>query len=99
MNYTVKTIKASAVGHVYSGKDGKCCCGCAGKHRYASHAVDLQSGRRGYVVTPDEVNDAQVARVVRILNDPATGPFTLDTDYAPHAWKVVGRRLYIAYLD
>jgi hypothetical protein len=98
MTYTVKTIKAAAVGHVYSGKDGKCCCGCSGKHRYASHAVETQSKRRGYEVTPAEVNDAQIAKVVKILNDPATGPFTFDGDYEPHAYKVVGSRLYIAYL-
>jgi hypothetical protein len=30
------TFDISRIGHVYSGKANKCCCGCAGKYTYAS---------------------------------------------------------------
>jgi hypothetical protein len=89
-------FKADFVRSVYSGKNGKCCCGCAGKHRYASALREEASKDRGYEVKDDEVNDRQVAKVVAIMNDRSI-PFEKDGLQSDYVAKVVGNRLYIAY--
>jgi hypothetical protein len=53
---------------VYSGKPG-CACGCKGNYRYHSTQVQAATKRRGYEVTPDEVNDKQVAKVLKIVQE------------------------------
>lgn len=58
-------VETHQVRSVYTGKAHKCCCGCAGKHRYSSLNVAQASADRGYEVTPDEVNDRQVVKVLR----------------------------------
>src|SRR5208282_3692776 len=62
----IASIKVSDVSSVYSGKPG-CCCGCNGNHRYNSQHVESASKNRGYAVTPDEVNDRQVKKILAIL--------------------------------
>lgn len=49
---------------VYSGRPG-CCCGCRGKHSYASATRDEASAERGYAVADDEVSDRSVATILR----------------------------------
>jgi hypothetical protein len=48
---------------VYSGKAGKCMCGCSGKHTYASAHREWASKNRGYAIDDDEVSD----RTVKII--------------------------------
>jgi hypothetical protein len=85
-------INLSSVQSVYSGKAGKCCCGCAGKHTYAS-ATREQAGKDcGYVITDDEVSDKTVKLIVgklQALDFEVCGGYVHATD---------GGRLYIAYL-
>lgn len=57
-------IDIRSVSSVYSGRPG-CCCGCRGKHRYASAHRNAASKARGYRVTDDEVSDRSVATIVR----------------------------------
>lgn len=61
------SIKREHVLMVYSGKCG-CMCGCLGNYRYpktdAAGLVHLGS-LRGYVIKPEEINDAQVTRVLK----------------------------------
>lgn len=64
----VKAIKVGAVMSVYNGKVGGCCCGCSGKHAYASQYQAQASKDRGYAVTDDEVSDVSVKRTVNKLN-------------------------------
>src|SRR5208282_2899370 len=66
----IASIKVSDVSSVYSGKPG-CCCGCNGNHRYNSQHVESASKNRGYAVTPDEVNDRQVVKVIGIIQQNA----------------------------
>lgn len=80
------------VASVYSGIDGKCCCGCSGKHSYASEHVDWSSNNRGYQVTQDEVNDRSVKLISnKIFNSPTM------KDEGSYACAIVGKRLLIAY--
>lgn len=53
---------------VYTGKAGKCRCGCAGIYRYSAQHRSLGSLIRGYE-EPDEVNDRQVAKVLAIVQE------------------------------
>lgn len=87
-------IKAEDVASVYSGKAGKCCCGCAGKHTIASRHRDWAEANRGYEVTAEEVNDAVVKRVINKLNQ---NPLTSVDDELAHV--VIGNRLYVAYFN
>lgn len=54
MNATAKpTVDLSKVASAYSGKDGWCCCGCAGTH---------------YAAEGEDANPTQVKRIVNLLN-------------------------------
>jgi len=89
---TKALIDVQKVSSVYIGKDGACCCGCAGKHYYASHHVKAASKNRGYLVGSDEVSDLMVKKVVGILNAAAEVEMNRG-----HVSTVVGTRVYIAY--
>ena len=88
-------INAAHVISVYSGVDGACCCGCKGTHRFASSRVDeARRSWAGGAIDASEVNDRQVTKVVRLLNEA--------TDWeegAGHVATVIGKRIYIAYLS
>ena len=78
---------------VYSGRAGACCCGCAGKHYYASATRVQASHDRGYGVDDDEVNDKQVVRVLNIIKKNASALEVGRNNIS----VVVGKRLYVAY--
>lgn len=50
----------SRIASVYSGKPGRCCCGCSGKYSYASKHSKWSSKDRGYEVQADEISDRSV---------------------------------------
>lgn len=82
------------IASVYSGINGKCCCGCAGKHRYASEHVEWASKNRGYEVRPEEVSDRSVKLISKkVLNNPDM------KNEGDHAWVVNGNRLLIVYFQ
>jgi hypothetical protein len=81
-----------AIISVYSGIDGKCCCGCAGKHRYASAYRKLASKVRGYEVTDEEISDRSVKIISnKILNNKNS------EHNGDHSSLVSGQRILIAY--
>lgn len=89
-------IELSKVSSVYSGKAGKCCCGCSGTHSYASKHRGEAGNRRGYPVAADEIDDAEIQRVVALMNSPRNeGNLENGGDYVS---LVVGKRLYVAYM-
>lgn len=88
-------IELGSVVSVYSGKPG-CCCGCRGKHTYASAHRELGGNRRGYAVDDDEVDDAVVSRHLNTIN--AAIDRGEAEDGGSHVSYETGNRLYIAYL-
>lgn len=82
-------LSVEDVQSVYSGRDGACCCGCAGRHYYHPAFAELAERHRA------KVSARMVARVVATLR--AADPRDLDvcTGYIA---TTVGARLYIAYL-
>ena len=78
---------------VYSGIDGKCCCGCSGKHSYSESTRKLASKDRGYEVTDDEINEKMVNKVMKIINEAESVEYG-----GNNISTVVGQRLYIVYL-
>lgn len=94
----VAALALEDVVSVYSGKPGKCCCGCAGNHRYAlAHVVSgVAAKSRGYAVDADEVNDRQVRKVLRVVQE-NIGRDDVDAMEDGFASVVVGGRLYIVY--
>jgi hypothetical protein len=92
-------INVANVASVYSGTDGKCCCGCSGKHTYASAHQKWASGNRGYKVTVDQVNDRTVKMIVnKIENAIADGFEPHKHDPKQLVAVTRGKRLYIAYM-
>lgn len=88
-----RAIEREQVASVYSGRDGKCCCGCAGRHSYAAAHREWASANRGYPVSDDDINESAVTRIVNIINaNRATARRASN-----HAYVVLGARLYIAY--
>ncbi len=71
-------------------------CGCNGKYKYSS-ANDLKvaSKNRGYEVTPDEVNDRQVSRVLNILKEHKSECEYSDT----YVYLEIGKKCWAVYND
>lgn len=88
------TIKMDDVMSVYSGKADACCCGCKGKHTYASKMREAAGINRGYPVTDDQVNDRVVKMIVRKMN---AWPGKMEFDLG-HVSVELNERLYVAYL-
>ncbi len=89
-------ISLSDVQSVYSGKPG-CCCGCRGKHTYASAQRVEASKARGYEVTSDEVSDRVVKQhVKKIIALAASGEATISTTPV-YVCATLPERIYIAY--
>lgn len=87
-------IALEKVSSVYSGKNGKCCCGCSGKHSYASQHREFASSRRGYNVTDKEISDRSVKTIVNKMNN-YPGEIIYENG---HVYLEHGNRLYIAYM-
>lgn len=90
-------IDRSKVISVYSGINGKCCCGCSGKHYYASTKVEEGTKKRGYQVTFDEINDNMITRICNLID------FHLNIgdveDLVSCLSVVIGKRVYITYFE
>lgn len=77
---------------VYTGRDGECCCGCAGDHIYHSTKQTEGSEHRGYAVGDDEVDDKKFQWIIDVINQ------ALKTeDLGSCISTVVGDRIFIAY--
>lgn len=93
MNAAAQTtqVALSNVTSVYSGKRNKCCCGCAGKHTWASHA------------TPNYENSAVSDRTVKLLVNKINAALVDGTAVATHIADdfisvETETRLYVAYM-
>lgn len=91
----VSDIDISKVYSVYSGKNGRCCCGCSGKHTYAAKFAQEAGEHRGYDILPEEVSDRTIKTIVNKMLK--TG--NVIQDWPDHVYAVSGERLYIAYFD
>lgn len=96
MTTTIEPVKLEDVSSVYSGINGRCCCGCSGKHTYASAHREWASKHRGYAVTDEDINDRTVKMLVNKINKNLD---KVEYDERPELVSVVlGNRLYVAYL-
>lgn len=84
---TMKTILS-----VYSGKSGKCCCGCSGKHTYVKALQTFAGKYRGYKVNDNECND----RTIKVISNKVLK--SADVVHADnHSYTDDGVRLRIVY--
>ena len=91
-------INLDNVAQVYSGKQGRCCCGCAGKHTYAKQYQAWSSKHRGYDVGDDECSDRTVKMIVRKIEQAAMFnriEFVRDDFVSAHDED--NKRVWIAY--
>ncbi len=89
----LKDLTVSDVRSVYSGKKGKCCCGCSGTYYYNSSYQEEESKRRGYPIDDEEVSDKMVNKVLRKLQTDGENTVKGGNNYS----MVIGQRLYIVY--
>jgi hypothetical protein len=92
-----KLIDITEVEHTYNGKQGMCCCGCSGNHRYHSSFEPTKAEKaRGYKVMPDEVSDRSVLFVLRKVNE----AIAADTEERGGNYIAANgtTRVYIVYL-
>ena len=85
---------------VYSGIDGRCCCGCSGKYSYNSQYRQEAGRKRGYPVSDEDVSDRMITRVLNILRKAyEANPRSLEIDdKTGYVSTTIGGRLYTAYL-
>lgn len=88
-----ESLTLAEVASVYNGKAGRCACGCAGTHSYASSHVALASKSRGYDVKPEEVSDTKVLNVFKKLKAHADLVEDLGDCYSLD----LGTRTYVVY--
>jgi len=90
-------IDKNLVVSVYAGVDGACCCGCKGKHSYASKFAALGGKLRGYPVTDDDISDRSVAIIVAKINSVPVEQVKWDTFGDERMAGVsIGKRYYQA---
>jgi hypothetical protein len=95
----VQEISISKVASVYSGKNGLCCCGCAGRYSYAKAHQAYSSKHRGYAVTDDEISDRECLRVLRLVQaEDAKDPVLVEHLADDQVTTVVGKRRYMVML-
>ena len=88
----------SNVKSVYSGKDGACCCGCAGKHTYASKYREAAGKERGYAIRDEEINDRVVKTIYnKVMLWPADHTEYWVDGKLHFVSITVGKRLYTVY--
>ena len=85
-------IDINNIKSVYSGKPG-CCCGCLGKHTYASRTKIKAGIKRGYPINNNEVND----RVVKIIVNKMNKRIGKVIEEKTYFHLDIGSRRYIAY--
>ena len=91
----IKAIELEKVSSVYSGKSGRCCCGCSGKYTYAQAHRDWASKNRGYPVMDEDVNDRVVRLHVAKINNRLNEAEDLGECVS---WDNGTGRVYVAYL-
>ena len=88
MNIPIETIAA-----VYDGKNGRCCCGCAGKYSFSSKNREAGGKQRGYEVTDDEISDYDVERIALLFKYASDSEIEVVCDNKFSLVK--GKRLYM----
>lgn len=90
---------------VYSGVNGKCCCGCSGKHTYNPLYKELGGENRGYALDDEDCNARTVKTILNKIKKNAS--LMNQGDYQPGDFVSVvlhkgggkfNGRLYVAYL-
>lgn len=93
----VQELTPAMVLRVYSGKAGKCMCGCAGRYYYTPERRAEGGTDRGYAVDDDEVSPAMVTRVLRLVQANEDGLEVTESLEGIYAVDV-GKRTYVVYV-
>jgi hypothetical protein len=83
---TICNLSPDKVLKVYSGKNGHCCCGCAGKYVYNSE----YNGR----TNSSEIDNRMITRVINIFKKQRMGDIEFENTFISTA---INNRLYIIY--
>jgi hypothetical protein len=92
---TIQDLTPADVRSAYRGRANACMCGCKGKHYYVAALREEASTDRGYPVTDDEVSDAKVTKILRLVQAYAEDAEIDDSDIIS---VDVGSSAYVVYL-
>jgi hypothetical protein len=97
--HTIQSLTVENVRSVYSGKTGKCFCGCSGNHWYRSDLREEAGKDRGYAIGDDEVSDREVLRVLRMVQaHEDTAAVEEGRGGSALVAVEIGKRTYVVYL-
>lgn len=96
VNFDIQSLVPGDILSVYRGKAGRCCCGCAGKHSYASKTREIAGKGRGYAISDDEVNDKAIVRILRKVQ---ANEEKAVIDESSHVAVKEGSRLFVVYFN
>lgn len=82
-------LSTSDVIQVYSGINGKCCCGCSGTHTYNPLYKDIASEQRGYEVDDDQCSEKTVKRILNKIKKNLDAVDCFESDFVS---VVLGKR-------
>ena len=85
----LNNLELDGINKVYSGKKGRCCCGCSGKYFFCSEAPANQHR------LAIDCNDKMVKKVLGLIKAAAVDDLMTDDNY--YALEVE-ERLYVVYL-
>jgi hypothetical protein len=67
----IRKLDPKHVARVYSGINGRCCCGCSGTYWCRKIHREIVAKHQGYPISDKEVSDRQVTRIFRIFQENA----------------------------
>lgn len=98
----IQSLVTRDVQTAYSGKAGKCACGCAGKHWVNPIHLAAATIDRGYQYDDEQIDAGQVTKILRLLQAAHAeypGAVVIDQFAGETIVSVdVGKRAYVLYL-
>lgn len=93
---TAYTIAFENVASTYSGKNHRCCCGCAGKHTYTTQHQEWSTKNRGYAVDEEDMSDRGVKIIINKMNKLIMEGYEVELN-ENYISVDADERLYVAY--
>lgn len=91
ISVSLRDLTPEHIESVYSGIDGRCCCGCSGTHYYNPTFAKAASKRQGYEV---QTSTRMVPKALRMLMEQPVSNISGDSTFVSF---VIGERLYCLY--
>ena len=92
-----RIVKLEDVMRVYSGKAGKCMCGCSGTYKVASAHKRIADENRGYHYNEEDVSDRSVKTIFGKIGKLIQAGVRYDLHHSYLALDTTAGRTYVLY--